>query len=138
MKPCHRIIRHRDTRDQWYEVETVSHDGRRAWIATLDTIAEARDLVRRLDAAAANRPTQAELDAATQNELDAARAHAETHQQLRRAFAQAGGPGAWKSWRAATIAAPVVNARRAAAAARLRAALAAYRAADEAAALADE
>lgn len=139
-KTCYRILRHRDHRDTWYDVESITADGGRSWIATVDTAAEARDLVRRLEAAD-NRPPvvdQAARDAATAAELAAARAHAETHQQTRRAFAKAGGPAAWTSWRSATVAAPVVDSRRLEAARWLRAARAAYIAADEAADLAAE
>jgi hypothetical protein len=61
--PCYRIIRHRDRREGvWFDVEYLANDGGRAIVATLDTLAEARDLVRRMERANA-RPTAADLEA---------------------------------------------------------------------------
>lgn len=135
---CYRILRHRDSRDSWYEVESMTADGGRSWIATVDTAADARDLVRRLEAAD-NRPPvvdQAARDAATAAELAAARASADYLQGERRAISRAGGPAAWHSYRVARFAAPLCDGLRLEAARRLRAARAAYLAADEAADLA--
>jgi hypothetical protein len=75
---AYRIIRTPDARSRgavsFYDVESISPDGRRLCIATVDTRDEARDLVARLEADDC-RPAmpQAELDSATAAELAAAR-----------------------------------------------------------------
>jgi hypothetical protein len=109
---AYRIIRTPDARSRgavsFFDVESVTADGRRSWIATVDTRDEARDLIRRLEAG-----NQAARDAATAAELAAARDQASRVRNCRK-----GAHG------------------RNLAAARLRAARAAYLAADEAADLA--
>lgn len=130
--PLFRIVRHRFARDSWYEVESHTAEGRRDHVGTAHTLAEARDLVRRLEAAPV--ATQAERDARTAADLAAARSIADRLQGTRRAVAAEAGPAAWVAFLAtqsATAAAVVASRDRAAA--DLRAALAAYRAADEAA-----
>jgi len=106
---AYRIIRTPDARSRgavaFFDVESVAADGRRQWIATTDSRAEARELVRSLEAG-----DQAARDAATAAELAAARDHASRVRNCRK-----GAHG------------------RNLAAARLRAARAAYLAADAAA-----
>jgi hypothetical protein len=52
---CYRMIRISDPRSRgacyWFEIESITADGRRAFIATAETRAEARDLIRRLESA---------------------------------------------------------------------------------------
>jgi hypothetical protein len=128
---AYRIIRTPDARSRgavsFFDVESVAADGRRQWIATTDSRAEARELVRGLEA-----DNQAARDAATAAELAAARDAADRLQNRRRTVA-AGNPFAWQGYRHCAAIAGPLTAARAAAARRLRAARAAYMAADEAA-----
>jgi len=62
---AYRIIRTPDPRSRgavsFFDVESVTADGRRSWIATVDTRDEARDLIRRLEADDSDRATALEL-----------------------------------------------------------------------------
>jgi hypothetical protein len=128
---AYRIIRTPDARSRgavsFFDVERVAADGRRQWIATTDNRAEARELVRGLEA-----DNQAARDASTAAELAAARDAADRLQNRRRKIA-GGHPLAWKGYRATAGLAGMIAEARDAAAARLRAARAAYMAADAAA-----
>ncbi len=85
--PCYRIVRGRDSRFcQWFDVETVAADGARAIVATLDTMDEARDLVRILEWHAHRR---------AQEKLTDARWIAGRLQAVRRAVFQRHGLGFW-------------------------------------------
>lgn len=125
---AYRIIRTPDARSRgavsFFDVERVAADGRRQWIATTDSRAEARELVRSLEAG-----DQAARDASTAAELAAAREAAAELQAVRRRD-RTGSP--FKAFRTAVDVTGMAVARDAAAA-RLRAARAAYLAADEAA-----
>lgn len=91
--PCYRIVRGRDSRHcEWFDVETIDADGRRAIVATFDYRDDARDLVRRLEVHAARH-------AATVRSLAEHRRTAAQLQDKRRAIVDAGGPLAWFGFR---------------------------------------
>lgn len=120
--PCYRIVRGRDSRyTEWFDVETIDADGRRALVGTFDYRDDARDLVRRLELHAARH-------AAAVRSLAEARDTAARLQADRRAIADAGGPLAWLGFRDCTAYCSRLMAyNRARAAAKLRAARAALR-----------
>lgn len=130
--PLFRIIRTRTARGDMFDVEGFTADGGRWHVATCDDRLEARHLVARLETG--DLATQATRDAHTAADLATARAIADRLQGTRRAVTSEAGPAAWVEFRDSAVwfAGSMATARDRAAA-DLRAALAAYRAADEAA-----
>lgn len=60
----YRIIRHREARGEWFEVQGIAADGGRWLVAACDDRREAREFVRQVEAADARRAAADELAAA--------------------------------------------------------------------------